>query len=178
MKKYLASAAALALLGVTAIAAVPPLTAAAAYDKNYGPDRMAGNAMHGHRHAGRAPHRRGGHSVLMLIERFDSDGDGSVSQVEIDGVRAARLAEFDTDGDGQLSIAEYEALWLDAMRERMVDKFQAHDNDGDGQVTVEEFTERMSRLVEMRDRNGDGVLNRDDTGRHGRPGKPEPESEQ
>ncbi len=177
MKKYLVSAAALALLGVTAIAAVPSLTAAAAYGENYGPDRMAGNAKRGHHHAGRAPHRRrGGHSVLILIERFDSDGDGSVSQVEIDGVRAARLAKFDTDGDGQLSIAEYEALWLDAMRERMVDQFQAHDNDGDGQVTVEEFTERMSRLVEIRDRNGDRVLNRDDTGRHGRPAKPEPES--
>ena len=54
-----------------------------------------------------------------------------------------RLAEFDADNDGSLTLEEYQALWLDAMRERMVDRFQAHDDDGDAIVTVEEFVESL-----------------------------------
>jgi EF hand len=107
--------------------------------------------------------------MTEMLETYDTDGDGSVSQAEVDEWRANRLREFDTDGDGQLSLDEYQALWLDAMRERMVDQFQAHDDDGDGQVTVDEFGQRTSRLVMMRDRNEDGVLNLDDT-RRGRDG--------
>ena len=100
--------------------------------------------------------------MIMLMETFDTDGDGSVSQAEIDAARAERLQEFDADGDGALSLEEYEALWLDAMRERMVDRFQDHDDDGDGVVTLEEFSERYDGVVARRDRNGDGVLNQDD----------------
>ena len=47
MKKYLASAAGLALVGAIAVAAVPPLTASAGYGKHHGPDNMAGPAKHG-----------------------------------------------------------------------------------------------------------------------------------
>lgn len=102
--------------------------------------------------------------MLELIERYDADGSGSLTQVEIDAGRAARLGEFDADGNGTLSLAEYEALWLDAMRESMVRRFQRHDRDGDGQVTAEEFGRRMEHMVMMRDRNGDGVLDLEDAG--------------
>lgn len=98
----------------------------------------------------------------MLIKTFDVNGDGKVTQEEIISVRQNRLAEFDANKDGSLDLSEYEALWLDAMHERMVDQFQAHDDNGDGTVTVEEFNEDFANLVERRDRNGDGVLNSDD----------------
>ncbi|MEO1276973.1 MAG: acid-shock protein, partial [Pseudomonadota bacterium] len=91
-------------------------------------------------------------------EAYDADGDGAVTQAEIDSTRAARLAEFDVDADGTLSITEYEALWLDAMRERMVRQFQRHDRDGDGIVTADEFQRRTANMVMLRDRNGDGAL--------------------
>lgn len=122
--------------------------------------------------------RRGeGHGMVRLIEMieiYDVDGDGSVSQEEIDQRRAERFGRFDADGDGRLSLEEYQALWLDAMRERMIDRFQAHDDDGDGEVTAEEFGERTSNIVLMRDRNGDGVLSIDDArrGRHSRSAAP------
>ena len=80
---------------------------------------------------------------------------------------AARLQAFDSDGNGTLSLDEYQALWLDAMRERMVDRFQAHDDDGDGEVTVEEFGEERARLVERMDRDGDGALGPGDLTRRG-----------
>ncbi len=105
-----------------------------------------------------------------LVERmafWDENSDGEVTQAEVDAVRAARLTAFDADGDGVLSLAEYEALWLDAMRERMVDRFQQHDDDGSGTVTIEEFNEDYARMVARMDRNGDGVLSADDAGRRG-----------
>ena len=52
----------------------------------------------------------------MLPERFDSDGDGPLTQAEIDAGRAAQLAGFDTDGDGALTLQEYQALWQAEMR--------------------------------------------------------------
>ena len=66
------------------------------------------------------------------------------------------------DSDGSLSLEEYQALWLDAMRERMVDRFQAHDDDGDGIVTVEEFVESLQLDRPAVDRNDDGQVTRDD----------------
>ena len=65
-------------------------------------------------------------------------------------------------GDGTLSVTEYEALWLDVMRERMVDRFQDHDANGDGKVTAEEFGKRFTDMVKFMDSNGDGVLDASD----------------
>lgn len=111
-----------------------------------------------------ADRHRGADRMQALMELYDSNDDGNVTQDEIDMARAERLAAFDTDADGQLTLVEYEALWLDAMRERMVDQFQRHDDDGDGLVTPEEFGEDFANIVDRRDRNGDGVLNAEDRG--------------
>ncbi len=87
---------------------------------------------HGRRHGG----MMGGHNIIMT---FDTDGNGRVTQAEIDEFRGNRLTKFDTDGDGGLTLSEYEALWLAAMREKMVDRFQDLDADGDAMVTTKEF---------------------------------------
>ncbi len=125
----------------------------------------------------RASHHRGERGdrmgrMITLMETFDANQDGDLTQEEIDTTRAERLATFDTDGDGSLTLEEFQALWLDAMRERMVDQFQAHDDDGDGQVTAAEFGERFANIVDRRDTNGDGVLNADDMRRGGPRGGP------
>ena len=104
-------------------------------------------------------HMEGGRQML---QGFDRDGDGSFTQEDVDAVRGERFAAFDADGDGALSLAEYEALWLDAMRGRMVRGFQLHDRDGDALVTVKEFTLTTGNLAERHDRNGDGVVTRDE----------------
>ena len=119
-----------------------------------------GYAMHGgHGHKGG---RHGQRRFERLLESYDSNEDGKLTQAEIDAVRAERHTRFDSDNDGSLTLQEYEALWLDAMRERMVDRFQSHDDDGDGRVTAEEFGERFSRMVARRDRDGDGEITRED----------------
>jgi Ca2+-binding EF-hand superfamily protein len=44
------------------------------------------------------------------------------------------------------------------MRERMVDRFQGHDDDGDGMVTAEEFGNDYSRIISRLDQDGDGAV--------------------
>ena len=109
------------------------------------------------------------HDMLL---GFDANEDGKLSQEEIDQGRANQLKKFDKNGDGTLNLAEYEALWLDAKRERMVDRFQGHDADGDGKVTTEEFGKRFANMVKYMDSNDDGVLDETDMRRrHGGEGR-------
>ena len=64
---------------------------------------------------------------VSLLESFDTNDDGKLTQAEIDAARKANLTKFDTDGNGELSLDEYQALWADAMRRAMVRQFQAND---------------------------------------------------
>ena len=135
-------------------------------------------ARDGHRGADRAEqhghgHGRGGQRMRVLFEQYDTNEDGTLTQEEIDTARAAQLGKFDGNADGSLTLEEYEALWLDAMRERMVDRFQAHDDDGDGLVTAEEFGEEFSGIVERFDRNDDGALSKEDRQARPRRGGPD-----
>lgn len=117
------------------------------------------------RHEGRGhgykmgKHRHGGE---RLFESFDLNDDGKLTQDEVDQTRQERFAKFDTDSDGELSLQEYEALWLDAMRSRMVDRFQNLDDDGDAAVTTEEFVAPFSQLINRMDRDDNGELTRDE----------------
>lgn len=117
---------------------------------------------------GWGPHHRS--MTVSLLENFDTNDDGKLTQGEIDGSRKASLTKFDADGNGELSLTEYQALWADAMRRAMVRQFQANDADGDGSITIEEFTVRFADVVENLDRNNDSELTRDELRRRGHRG--------
>ncbi|MCP4326847.1 MAG: hypothetical protein GY791_00190 [Alphaproteobacteria bacterium] len=119
--------------------------------------------FHGKKH--QRADRHGGRT-MMLVEEFDTNQDGKVTQAEIDEGRQGLVTKFDADQDRQLTLGEYEALWLDAMRDRMVDRFQHLDADGDAIVTIIEFQAPMATIVADKDRNDDGALGRDDGRRH------------
>lgn len=103
-----------------------------------------------------------GWGMERLMERFDVDGDGKLTQAEVDEARKALLAKHDGDGDGKLTLAEFEKLWLEVMRQRMVRGFQRIDRDGDAAITSEEFLKPFSKVVERMDRNDDGALDKED----------------
>lgn len=107
--------------------------------------------------------RHGGfHRGERLFESLDANSDGKLTQAEVDQTRRERFTSFDTDNDGKLSVQEYQALWSDAMRSRMVDRFQNLDDDGDAAVTSEEFLAPFGKVVSRMDRDDNGELTRDE----------------
>lgn len=127
-----------------------------------------GWGRHGSSHRGRG-HR--GWGIHTMMERFDTNEDDKLTQEELDGARKNLLASHDADKDGKLSLTEYEKLWLEVKRRKMVRSFQRTDRDGDAAVTLDEFLKPYSRIVERLDRNEDGVLDKEDRhhrGWHGR----------
>jgi Ca2+-binding EF-hand superfamily protein len=161
------TATAIAGIGLAGLAAVSLAEGDRGYGywgRHDGGHHMGGAGFGGHHMGGRG---FGGHGHMHeLAVAYDANNDGKLSQEEIDQGRSNQLKKFDKDGDGKLTLAEYEELWMDAMRERMVDRFQEHDSDGDGNVTAEEFGKRFAGMVKFMDSNGDGVLDHQDMRRH------------
>lgn len=124
----------------------------------------SGHGHHGwgHHKRGHRKHWRKARRMDRLVERFDGDADGKLTQAELDDARKALMAKHDGDKDGKLSLAEFENLWLEFMHRRMVRGFQRIDTDGDAAITVEEFLKPYSKVVERMDRNEDGVLDKED----------------
>ncbi len=128
--KIAVAGALLAAMAVPAYAAKDMANEDSGEKAGHGEQRHGGMmGGHGRRHNA----KMGGHGILMT---FDTDGNGRVTQAEIDEYRSKRLAKFDTDGNGSLTLSEYQTLWLAAMREKMVDRFQDLDADGDAMVTT------------------------------------------
>lgn len=175
MKKTTKIAVALVALAGVAGAAGAGLAAQAESRRAAGPGE-AQQAYNMHHHGGHHGHHgfrhgrgglagHGGHGgghMFRMLDSFDANGDGKLSQEEIDQARGERFGRFDGDSDKALTLQEYEQLWLDAMRERMVRAFQRLDRDGDAKVTAEEFQEPFAKVVRRMDRNDDGVIDRGD----------------
>jgi Ca2+-binding EF-hand superfamily protein len=102
-----------------------------------------------------------------MFEEFDADGDGKLTQAEIDAGAKSRFAEADADKQGGVTIQEFEPWFWKQHREMMVRAFQFLDRDGDGSITEAEVTVLTGKAVERMDRNGDGALSREDRGRRG-----------
>ncbi|HEY9038621.1 MAG TPA: hypothetical protein VIN05_06735 [Roseovarius sp.] len=118
----------------------------------------------------KGPGGRRGHGMMgQVMQKADADADGAVTQAEIDTFRAGLVEGADASGDGDLSLDEFETIYLELTRERMVDIFQKLDPDGDGVVTQTEMDNRFGNVVARMDSNGDGQLDRDD--RRDRDGK-------
>ena len=110
--------------------------------------------------------REGGHHkgkrMAHMMERYDANGDGALTKDEVLGERARQFKKFDKNADGVLDLAEYKALWVEAMNERMVKGFQRHDSDGDGKISEQDFSKKITHMMMWMDKNGDGKVDRDD----------------
>ena len=149
--KTLIIAGATAILGSVAIAGAVHAHNDRGWDR--GGDR---GARHGMQQRGG---ERGG---FAMMEQFDLNKDGNLTQAEIDQARKDKFGKFDANKDGKLSLKEFEALWLETTQQQMVRSFQRLDPNGDASVTAEEYSKPYQRMVERADRNGDGQINKDD----------------
>lgn len=102
----------------------------------------------------------GGHRAEMLFRTFDTDKDGAITAVEVNAETDRRLKTNDADNDGALSLKEFEGVWLEVLRNKMVDSFQRMDEDGDGLITKAEIDEKTSWMLTFMDRNEDGQITR------------------
>jgi len=121
--------------------------------------------------------RMGGFDHGRMLERFDSDGDGSVSRDEMRAHRAERFSGFDGDGDGSVTRDEIVGAMQARMAERfgrMADRMIAlQDADGDGTIASHQFgrIDRMEMMFQRLDHDGDGKISADEAEkaeRHGR----------
>ncbi len=97
-----------------------------------------------------------------MLERFDSNGDGEISQAEVDAYRAARFAEMDSDGDGLVSQEEATAYREQKRAERRARRgqsgFDRLDVNGDGYLSLDEIDARPGPRIMRLDTNNDGVV--------------------
>lgn len=99
--------------------------------------------------------RRGGSAMQQqLFKQIDANGDGSISQEEIDTFRAAKVAAADLNKDGALSLEEFDTLYRELTRTRMVRAFQNLDSDGDGVISAEEMDARVATIMQRMERKG------------------------
>ena len=137
---------------------------------------LAGVSYAGHRHGGFGGHP--GHGMhflgkgqlglaaMEMLESIDADGDGKLTQSEIDKARNDRHAAHDADGDGDLGLEEFAGLWHETTRPLTVRAFQMLDTDGDAVVTRAEYDRPLAGIVERLDRDGDGALSPGDRRHH------------
>lgn len=114
---------------------------------------FSGHHSHGSYHQGFG--RRGGSAMQQqLFKQIDANGDGSISQEEMDTFRAAKIAAADLNKDGALSLEEFDTLYRELTRTRMVRAFQSLDSDGDGVISAEEMDARVTLIMQRMEGKG------------------------
>ena len=121
---------------------------------------IAGASLAGHRGGGIGLPGAGplGLDSAETFAAADADGDGRVTQAEIERLAGERLAAHDANGDGSLSLEEFAALWQEITRPQAVRAFQTLDADGDAIVTRAEHDRAVAGIVRRLDEDGDGAL--------------------
>lgn len=102
---------------------------------------------------------------------LDADGDGQLTQEELESAKSMMLAELDSDGDGMVSEEELAAAIEARMSERAASyaarMIERLDEDGDGMVSVDEFSGHgdSDKLFSRLDRDEDGMISEDEFNR-------------
>ena len=129
---------------------------------------LASYAERGHDGMGFFAKGQFGLIAMEIFESIDTDGDGKLSQAEIDKVRNDRHAAHDGDNDGNLRLDEFAGLWFETTRPLTVRAFQMLDTDGNAVISRAEYDRPLADIVEQLDRNDDGGLSMSDRWRHRR----------
>lgn len=124
--------------------------ASGAEDRGWRRDRGDDDRRGKHERRGDRGHGDRGKSAWQsgMLQRFDADGDGTVSAEEVSAGIAALLAQHDADGDQALTIEEFSALHAEMMKPMAARAFGMLDTNADGRVDAAEadaVAKRMAR---------------------------------
>ncbi|XP_058079389.1 probable calcium-binding protein CML27 [Magnolia sinica] len=126
--------------------------------------------------------------IEKVFNRFDANGDGKISAVELGDVLRALgsspsddelrriMDEIDSDGDGFIDLKEFTAFHCAGAHDggEMKDAFDTYDQDKDGLISAEELHEVLEklgescsvedckRMIKSVDSDGDGNVNFDE----------------
>ncbi len=94
------------------------------------------------------------------FQELDANGDGQVTQAEIEAHRNKRFTDADTDGDGQISLEEMQAAAQTKANERAAKFFERQDANKDGVLSEDELPKprRGAKMFERIDADGDGSI--------------------
>ena len=102
--------------------------------------------------------------MMFDFAATDANGDGKVTQAEIQARRQAEIAAMDADADGLISQAELATFIGDRMQkmaERIAaERISTQDSDSDGKLSAGEMQipSMPGRMFERLDSDGDGAL--------------------
>lgn len=96
------------------------------------------------------------------FETLDADGDGALTQAEMEAHRSARFAEADADGNGSLSADEMMAMGQKRKSDRAARMIERLDANSDGEVSEEELAQHRGKRGQdgfsRMDADGDGAV--------------------
>jgi Ca2+-binding EF-hand superfamily protein len=102
-----------------------------------------------------------------MFERLDADKDGKITKAEMSAGRERMFKRLDRNGDGVIDENEVEQARrviedrAASAEARLSGQWRRMDKDADGKVSAAEFQAR-SAMFELADRNGDGVVTKDE----------------
>ena len=111
---------------------------------------------------------RGGN--MPSFEEFDTNGDGIITQAEIDLIGVAKFAENDTNGDGYLDADELAARKMDRNENRRGGErghgSKGQNDQGNPELMEAQQQERVAlaitHMIQRADTDGDGMLSMDE----------------
>jgi Ca2+-binding EF-hand superfamily protein len=117
------------------------------------------------------------HPGVELLERYDSDHDGTVTRAEMEAGLKAEFAAADKNHDGRLDEDETRAVNEARWGEGLSTTSTLVDWNHDGFVDFQEFANTARSLFDQLDRNGDGKLTPDELHPENKKGTKKPPEE-